>query len=98
MSSRMHETNNRTSLLIFRDDNGETALHRAALCGYPAVIESLLEAGASVKLRSLIDGATALHRAASKGHVQCVEILLHHQAFVTTYDKQGNTPLHLAAW
>jgi ankyrin repeat protein len=94
----MYETNNRTSILILRDDNGETALHRAALCGYPAVIESLLEAGASVKLRTLMDGATALHCAASKGHVQCVEILLRHKAFVKTFDKQGNTPLHLAAW
>jgi ankyrin repeat protein len=57
----------------------------------------LLEANASLDARD-VSGRTPIHLAASRGHVAVLEVLLTHpKCDIYTEDKQGNTPLHVAA-
>ncbi|MCP4631626.1 MAG: ankyrin repeat domain-containing protein [candidate division Zixibacteria bacterium] len=58
----------------FKDLNKMTALHYAAKCGNPEIVEKLIEAGAKVNVND-IDGKTALYYAAYNGFDNTVNIL-----------------------
>lgn len=81
-----------------KDNDGETALHRASSGGHNDVIETLLQAGADVATKNPKDGAVALHRAASNGHLLVVNTLLSTGADVGAQDSNAWTALHWAAW
>ncbi|KAK9439939.1 Ankyrin repeat-containing domain protein [Metarhizium brunneum] len=71
------------------------ALHWAARSGYSAVVQGLLENGASAASKTH-SGWTALCWAASTRHRDIVELLLNKGADVRTKTAFGWTPLHLA--
>ncbi|CAD7700161.1 unnamed protein product [Ostreobium quekettii] len=75
---------------------GYTPLHRAAQGGHTAVVELILDAGASV---DAVDqsGCTPLHWAVQYGHTATAELLLSRDASVDAADQFGYTPLHRAA-
>ncbi|XP_031574916.1 uncharacterized protein LOC116308594 [Actinia tenebrosa] len=58
----------------------------------PALIESLLKAGADVN-QTDIDGKSAFIRALQKGKKHLANILIHHGAKVNIFDKTGRTAL-----
>ncbi len=57
--------------------NGATPLHRAAGCGLTAVVELMLQHGADIETRTLVDGEmTPLMHAALMGQFHTVQLLL----------------------
>ncbi|CAL5868475.1 uncharacterized protein PFLUO_LOCUS2701 [Penicillium psychrofluorescens] len=58
-----------------RDCAGRTPLHLACIASSPAIVQSLIEAGANITPRTK-DGQTALHLAAKRGNAQVIRILL----------------------
>ena len=77
-----------------KDSNGNTALHIAAANGYTAVVVKLLEEGAKVNARDLLE-ATPLHHAAEKNHAAVVGMLLKAGADPEAEDMSGQTPRDL---
>ncbi|KZV71699.1 ankyrin, partial [Peniophora sp. CONT] len=83
------------------DNDGETSLHCAALCGRLDTVRLLLEYPAAdgsnaAALRLHIrdnKGQTALHKAASRGHTEVCRFLLEHGALMDENDDNGETPL-----
>ncbi|MFO0694071.1 MAG: ankyrin repeat domain-containing protein [Polyangiales bacterium] len=75
-----------------RDEEGLTALHRAAMRSLSEV-ERLLAAGAGVNVRSEPEGATPLHFACASHRVEIVGPLLRAGARVDLSDYEGATPL-----
>jgi ankyrin repeat protein len=84
-----------------RNEEGLTALNRAALANHPQVVQMLLEAGADPNVPTYGPRNTALHNAALKGYTSVVQVLLNHQGKVKTNidadNRDGLTALHLAA-
>ena len=81
---------------MVRDNFGDTPLHQAT---NPAVIETLLAAGANPMARNR-DGHTPLHAAAQHWISDpggMIKVLLAAGANLAARDEDGNTPLHLAA-
>ncbi|KAK5697078.1 hypothetical protein LTR17_024043 [Elasticomyces elasticus] len=76
--------------------DGMTALHRAALAGHKAVVQTLLDHGAIVN-KPGSDGRTALCLASMEGNVSAVRLLLESGAHVHARDNDGTTSLHKAA-
>ncbi|CAM9382616.1 unnamed protein product, partial [Hapterophycus canaliculatus] len=64
-------------------------LERAATEGDEGLTRRLLDAGADV--------GTAVHHTTESSHGAIVVFLLEKGAFVDTKDRDGNTPVHLAA-
>jgi ankyrin repeat protein len=84
-----------------KNDKGQTALHVAVLkCGLfdteAPLVSTLLNAGAD-KDAKLEGGWTPLHLAIANGRTAAVSALLAHRPQLEVWDKQGRTPLHLAA-
>ena len=79
-----------------KEVNNKTPLHAAYYGGQPKIIELLLEKGADVDAKGILDN-TLLHRASLDGRQNVVEILLRYDAVVNAKDKNGWTPLHGAA-
>jgi ankyrin repeat protein len=75
---------------------GETPLHKAACWGHDAILQLLLNHGASVNAVNK-EGDTPLHDAAREGHVDILQLLLNHGASVNAVNNHGDTPLHHAA-
>jgi ankyrin repeat protein len=71
-------------------------LHDAALAGQAAVVELLLDRGASIDAPDTEAGATPLHYAASWNRRPTVELLLKRGADATLRNKAGKTALDLA--
>jgi ankyrin repeat protein len=71
-------------------------LHEAAKEGDLPKVNSLVEGGADVNVRTGT-GATPLHFAADRGHIDVVELLISKGADVNAKTKTGFTPLHWAA-
>ena len=81
-------------LVLSRDADLYTPLHRAAYGDHLAMLLLLLGGGAD-PLAATGDEWTALHSAARWNSAPCVEALLHHTP-VNTTTQGGNTPLHLS--
>jgi len=79
------------------NDRQVTSLYIASCHGHGAVVQALLDAGASVGRTAGSCRETALHLAASYGHPEVARILLAAGADVDARDAEGCTPLHTAA-
>ncbi|CAM1510491.1 Fc.00g008260.m01.CDS01 [Cosmosporella sp. VM-42] len=80
-----------------QDDEGFSAVHRAAVGKDPAVLRTLVQDHhASINAR-LLNGSRPIHSAASKGLPEHVIILLDAGASVEDKNDMGRTPLHWAA-
>uniref|UniRef100_A0A2C9K305 Uncharacterized protein n=1 Tax=Biomphalaria glabrata TaxID=6526 RepID=A0A2C9K305_BIOGL len=77
-----------------RNNDGHSALHRAAANSKRDFVEVLLKHGAHVNVKNF-GGRTPLHLAV--GNLQIVKLLLKKQANFNAEDDSGNTPLSLAA-
>lgn len=74
--------------------SGKTALHYAVQSGQKAMVELLLQRGASVDAKAS-SGGTALHEAAANGFLSIVEVLLKYKADLAA--SNGNQcPIHVA--
>lgn len=88
-----------------RNEDGETALHAAALFGKLSRVRTLLDVGgAEVGVRDEESGGTALHDASASGHVEVVRALTESarergtlDALVDAEDEDEETALHHAA-
>ena len=78
-----------------KDNDGWTALMRAAWEDHAEVVEVLLKHGADVNAKNN-KGMTALMWAAQRGYADVAEVLLKHGANVSTKDNNGNTAMKLA--
>ena len=84
-----------------RDEDGKTALIRAAEEGDTETVEMLLDREADIEAKTN-DGETALMLAAGQGHTETVELLLDKGADIeadikTDYEDGGHRALHFAA-
>lgn len=77
-------------------ENLETPLHAAARQGSEPLCKALLEAGADANLRNNLLQA-ALHIAVACDDISCAALLLEHTDRNLPGDREGDTPLHLAA-
>ncbi len=77
------------------DDAGRTALHFAAMNGYPELAQILISKGADANITDE-QGKTPLHYAAIKGFSPIIKILLQSgvKESVNLKDNCGRTPLH----
>ena len=82
-----------------RDDQSNTPLHVAALCGKDEVALALIkEFNCNTSVKGSF-GRSLLHNACAGGNVSLVETLIpKHKADVDARDDQSNTPLHVAAF
>uniref|UniRef100_A0A9L0J2U2 Ankyrin repeat domain 23 n=1 Tax=Equus asinus TaxID=9793 RepID=A0A9L0J2U2_EQUAS len=72
-----------------------TALHWACLKGHSQLVNKLLEAGAAVDARDLLE-RTPVFWACRGGHLDILKLLLNKGAQVNAQDKIRSTPLHVA--
>lgn len=81
------------------DNFQETPLHYAARTGHAAVSGLLLESGADITAKRLLDGATPLHVACASGHHMIVAQLLEAGSDIEGPDdsEHEDPPLHVAA-
>ncbi|XP_035509697.1 cyclin-dependent kinase 4 inhibitor C [Morone saxatilis] len=83
------------------DINGFNKFNRTALqvvkLGNPALIQTLLVAGADPSARDPVLSLTVMHDAAREGFADSVRVLVDHGADTNLVDDHGNLPLHLAA-
>lgn len=80
----------------FKDIDGATALHAAALSGNIVAIHLLVAAGADIEAKEM-RGQTPIHFAARRGHLAAVNLLATLGADVDSADNRGKTPLRTAA-
>jgi ankyrin repeat protein len=76
---------------------GQTTLFPAVRCGNIAILRTLLENSADVKLSEKWRQCTVLHEAADRGDLKAISLLIEYGATVDAPDKDGRTPLHEAA-
>ncbi|XP_066929827.1 transient receptor potential cation channel subfamily A member 1 homolog isoform X2 [Clytia hemisphaerica] len=86
---------NKPSIINDEDESGNTPLHLAALNGHFKIIDMLVDQGASVDPRNILQW-TPLDCAAAKGFKKCVKVLLEYDAPIDPCDIARTTPLHLA--
>ncbi|XP_031774603.1 tonsoku-like protein, partial [Apis florea] len=87
------------SIVIKRNEKGETQLHVACINGNIEIVKKLLESGHLTNVRDHF-GWTPLHEAANHGHVEIAKLLLKYGADINDPGSlmcQGVTPLHDAA-
>ncbi|KAI9774409.1 MAG: hypothetical protein M1840_004303 [Geoglossum simile] len=80
----------------YKDSEGRSRLHRAALEGSREKVEELLAEGAYVNAYDKRQ-CRPLHYAAAGGFAEIVELLVHSGAAIDAKDGGGRTPLHSAA-
>jgi len=74
-----------------------SALHYAAFCGFPSVVQFLVAAHPSeVHSQDSDDKSTPLHLALERGHAEVARLLVDYGADLTAQDDDGWTPLHFA--
>ncbi|XP_065346622.1 putative ankyrin repeat protein RF_0381 [Cloeon dipterum] len=95
----VQELLDRGDIVNFKDSNGNTALHLAAMLNEnPNIVNLLLEKGAKVNIKN--NGKrTALHYAAvnNEGTEEVFQQLIVYDADVNSQDEVGNTALHLTS-
>ncbi|XP_050078956.1 inhibitor of Bruton tyrosine kinase [Anopheles maculipalpis] len=79
------------------DDHGRTALHMAASVGRSAIVEWLINQGASLTQKDLESGHTALHRAMYYGNVGAAVLLVKHGAALDAPDEDFVNPIQLCS-
>lgn len=75
----------------------QTALHVAAMVKGKAYLRMMLDHGADPNVRGGRTEAPVLSEALMSGNTSAVELLLAHHADPNATDRQGDTPLHVAA-
>ncbi|CAG9788484.1 unnamed protein product [Diatraea saccharalis] len=78
------------------EQNGCTALQRAAADGHVEAVRLLLQHGADPNKQDHLHGNTALHEAAWKGYSRCVALLAGGGAELRARNGGGSAALHLA--
>ena len=85
-----------------KDEQGLTALYRAAGLGDRAAVRGLLARGADPVVLDSRSGASPMHHAAQSGNVEVARLLLDAGAFLNLQagdtPKNGVTPLMAAVW
>ncbi|KAI9859480.1 MAG: hypothetical protein M1813_006622 [Trichoglossum hirsutum] len=81
-----------------KDEDGRTALHRAAENGHDEVVRKLVEHGAEVNTKEAKYDQTPLHLAALNGHKAVAQVLLENGAKANLEDSYGLMAIHVAAW
>ncbi|MBN2315462.1 MAG: ankyrin repeat domain-containing protein [Sedimentisphaerales bacterium] len=80
-----------------KDNDGRTPLHLAAESADREIVALLLDKGADINAKEDKSGFTALHYAARLGKRNIAELLIARGADIHANDKQGHTPLYVAA-
>ena len=78
------------------DEEGATALHKAAFKGNNAILRILLERDAKMTIKDK-QGGTALYNACYGGFVRCVQLMLERPGakdMINICDNDGRSPLH----
>ena len=83
-------------LLEYRDEDGYTALHRAAYNGHVETTKQLLQLGANV-MAETNNKWQPLHCACKWDKVEVASLLLQNNANVNAQSEGGQTPLHLVS-
>jgi hypothetical protein len=78
------------------DEDGDTALHAAAISKHERAIRELINLKAPINAKAK-DGNTPLHTAAAWGGKVITELLLSHGADIHIRNNDDQTPLHRAA-
>ncbi|XP_071442266.1 ankyrin repeat domain-containing protein 27-like [Hetaerina americana] len=76
------------------DADGITALHAAASHGRVEIVKVLVDAGASLDLRTRSGASSPLHLACRRGRLGVARVLLEAGADASATDAAGDTPLH----
>jgi len=84
------------NLLEARDKDGNTPLMWAACTGNASNCEFLLQAGANPRITNHYD-QNVLHIAATTGNIEITQIFAGYKELLNARDKDGSTPLALAA-
>ena len=87
----------RPGLTDFKDEDGRTPLHLAALRGQDDFAKLFIKKGAVLDVQDRY-GFAPLHYACQKGHAGIVRILIAHGAQIETRTHYDHTLLHWAAW
>ena len=85
-----------SELLEYKDEDGYTAIHRAAYNGHTEVIKKLIQFGANVTAKTN-DNWQPLHCASKWDQVDVASLLLQNGANVNAQTQGGQTPLHLVS-
>lgn len=85
-----------SKLLEYRDEDGYTAIHRAAYNGHVEVTEQLIQWGVNVTALTN-DKWQPLHCASKWDQVEVASLLLQNGADVNAQTQGGQTPLHLVS-
>ena len=96
LQAKSHHGIAKSRKLYYRDENGLTALHKAALTGQYEVLKLLLTFNLDLNL-SDVTGHTALHYAAYSGIDASIYLLAKYGANINAQDDEGQTSLHIAS-
>ncbi|OAF67164.1 hypothetical protein A3Q56_05139, partial [Intoshia linei] len=81
-----------------KSPDGCTAMHIACKCGYPQILEKLLEI---IKNKSPLsnNGATLMHISAFNGEIECIKVLINYglESLLCQNDNYQQQPLHYAS-
>ncbi|KAL9951639.1 hypothetical protein ACROYT_G044341 [Oculina patagonica] len=92
---------NMKGILYDVDSEGSTLLHLAVESGSSEVVQLCLDNGAIIRHPKGSDRSTAFHAACTHGSLEIVQLLASkdpHICRITLIDRQGSTPLHMAAF
>jgi ankyrin repeat protein len=81
---------------LHRDEQGNRALHRAAVNGHVACVRLLVDANADLDARNN-EGVTALYWASRYGNFNCLQVLIESKADVKITNGNGVAPVHVSA-
>jgi ankyrin repeat protein len=76
---------------------GRNAFHEASAKGFEPIVRFLMENGVNIHSRTMLGRESALHLASASGQEVITKILLKRGCRVNDVNRQGDTPLHLAA-
>lgn len=85
--------------LIVRHKNHEfiNPIRLVSMCGTPAMLKFLIEAGCDVNRQSETRKRSPVHIAVLNNNISCLQILITAQAKLDSHDLFGNSPCHYAA-